>query len=266
MKMDRVFQYLLLALALIPMSVAAEVNAVTPSTNDDNRANGWAHVNQLDVGVGFVELEFVQPRSFLACFEYRTDGDTSQATGNPNYNPAVTDGLYPFKCENASSSSMTLNATEYVEVRMVFGAESDERFDWTRFDVLPELATQASVDLIEAKADLLESKADILGSELQATQDKVDQSKQLQLENILLNKECTPTLWMPSPDGMLDDLNTYVLALLTLIETNYGPEPADVDLPKAWEEYGKVADLIAEGRFAEACKKLGYALDKVSKH
>ena len=31
---------------------------------------------------------------------------------------------------------MTINANEYVEVRMVFGAETDERFDWTRFDVL----------------------------------------------------------------------------------------------------------------------------------
>ena len=53
-----------------------------------------------------------------------------------NYNTDITDGLYPYVCENNSSSSMTLSASGYVEVRMVFGAEGDERFDWTLFDVL----------------------------------------------------------------------------------------------------------------------------------
>jgi hypothetical protein len=258
---------LTLALAAIPLSVAAEVNAVTPSTNDINRDNGWAHVNQLDVGVGYVELEFVQPRGFAACFEYRTDGDTSQATGNPNFNPGVTDGLYPFVCENSSTSSKTLNATDYVEVRMVFGAEGDERFDWTRFDVLPPpLATQESVDAIETKADFLEMKADALAGEVGGVQGKLDLAYRVQLEKSLRNKECTPALWMPNPDGLLEDLSTYVSDLLTLIEANYGPDPADIDLPKAWEEYGKVAELISKGRYPEACKKLGEAVDKVSKH
>lgn len=116
--------------------VAAEVNAVTPSTNDINRTEGWAHVNQLTQEVGQAELEFVSTRSFYSCFEYRTDGDTSQVTGT-NHNPDITDGLYPYVCENNSSSTMTIQADEYIEVRMVFGAETDERFDWTRFDVLP---------------------------------------------------------------------------------------------------------------------------------
>jgi len=31
---------------------------------------------------------------------------------------------------------MTLTAREHVDVRMGFGAEKDERFDWTRFYVL----------------------------------------------------------------------------------------------------------------------------------
>lgn len=112
----------------------AEVNAITPSTNDINRTNGWAHVNQLSASVGETELEFVSTRNFLSCFEYRTDGDTSQVIG-VNYNPAVTDGLYPFFCQNNNSRTETISADEYVEVRMVFGAEGDERFDWTRFDV-----------------------------------------------------------------------------------------------------------------------------------
>lgn len=125
--------------ALLSLGAAvAAVNEVTPSTNDENKVAGWAHVNQLMTGPGFVTLEFVSTRGFLSCFEFRTDGDTSQVlpdNGGNNYNPAITDGLYPFTCESNSTSMKTLFADEYVEVRMVFGAEGDERFDWTRFDV-----------------------------------------------------------------------------------------------------------------------------------
>ncbi len=124
----------LAALAFVAIPVYAAVNAVTPSTNDINRINGWAHVNQLEKNVGSAKLEFVSTRGFNSCFEYRTDGDTSQASG-ANYNTLVTDGLYPFVCVNNSTKTKDIFASEYIEVRMVFGAEGDERFDWTRFDV-----------------------------------------------------------------------------------------------------------------------------------
>ena len=117
---------------------AAAVNAVTPSTNDINRTNGWAHVDQLSHGVGTTDLQFISTRGFASCFEYRTDGNTNQIlseNGGVNYNPLVTDGLYPYVCENNSSQTLTIHANSYVEVRMVFGAEADERFDWTRFNV-----------------------------------------------------------------------------------------------------------------------------------
>lgn len=131
----RILMTMVLGIALAPLSAAfAEVNSVTPSTNDANRTNGWAHVNQIEVGVGFTVLAFVSTRNFASCFEYRTDGDTSQSTGE-NFNPLITDGLYPFVCVNNSTSTATIGAKEYVEVRMVFGAEGDERFDWTRFEV-----------------------------------------------------------------------------------------------------------------------------------
>ena len=58
--------------------VGAEVNAVTPSTNDINKTNEWAHVNQLSQSIGETELKFVSTRTFASCFEYRTDGDTSK--------------------------------------------------------------------------------------------------------------------------------------------------------------------------------------------
>lgn len=128
-------------LALVSMLLGAQLaladHFVFPSTNDENRDKGWAHVNLVDQNVGEATLEFVSERSFFSCFEYRTDGDTSQATSDTNFNPNA-HGLYPFHCENNSSSEMTFEADEYVEVRMVFGAEGDERFDWTRFDVLPK--------------------------------------------------------------------------------------------------------------------------------
>lgn len=143
--------YLTLMVSFVLMAslglVSAEVNAITPSTNDLNRDNGWAHVNEVGVDIGEVTLEFVQPRNFYACFEYRSDGDTSQMIDSTNYNPAVTDGLYPFFCLIDGAQNETIFANEYVEVRMVFGAETDERFDWTRFDVLT-IPTKAEV-LIE---------------------------------------------------------------------------------------------------------------------
>lgn len=131
----------ILLAALLTLGVAvADVNPVTPSTNDVNRTNGWAHVNVADVGPGYTEMEFVSTRGFYSCFEYRTDGDTSEIlaeNSGANYNNDVTDGLYPYLCVNNSTATRTINADQYVEVRMVFGAERDERFDWTRFDVDP---------------------------------------------------------------------------------------------------------------------------------
>ena len=126
---------------LLVIALSCFVVASSPfpaSTNEQNIANGWAHVNELGTGPGSVDLEFVNPRAFLSCFEYRTDGDTSQLSGNPNYNPDISDGLYPFICTNDETKQQTFYANEYVEIRLTFGAESDERFDWTRFDVGPQ--------------------------------------------------------------------------------------------------------------------------------
>ena len=142
MTTKRILMTMVLGIALAPLSAAfAEVNAVTPSTNDANRTNGWAHVNQTEIGIGSTVLELVSTRNFASCFEYRTDGDTSQSTGT-NFNPLITDGLYPFVCVTNSTDTLRIGATEYVEVRMVFGAESDERFDWTRFEVTADDASK----------------------------------------------------------------------------------------------------------------------------
>jgi hypothetical protein len=73
-----IFLTILLTITLGTMSAGFASAYDPPSTNDQNRTSGWAHVDQISVGVGYVELEFVWPRAFYSCFEIRTDGDTSQ--------------------------------------------------------------------------------------------------------------------------------------------------------------------------------------------
>lgn len=111
---------------------------VYPSTNDANRLNSWAHADLISQTEHSVTLKFISTRAFTSCFEYRTDGDTSQIltenSGN-NYNSEVTDGLYPYVCVNNNTSTKTIEANNYAEIRLAFGAEKDERFDWTRFDI-----------------------------------------------------------------------------------------------------------------------------------
>lgn len=108
---------------------------VTPSTNEENRTEGWAHFNVTETRVGEVDIEFVSTRNFSSCFEFRSDGEGPDSLDNPN--TAIEDGLWPFVCVNNETVTKTLSALEYVEIRMVFGAEGDERFDWTRVDVTP---------------------------------------------------------------------------------------------------------------------------------
>lgn len=134
-----------------------ETSSVIPgpmaSTNEANKAKTptkWAHVDQTAVSSTSTTLVFTQPRGFYACFEYRTDGDTSQQRYPYNPNPAISDGQYPSVClyQAGSTASRTLTAREYVEVRMVYGAEGDERFDWTRFDLLPPSLSASTTDAL----------------------------------------------------------------------------------------------------------------------
>jgi len=140
-----------LSLLFLPLIVAffvllevspsfAVVNSVTPSTNDINRTNGWAHVD-VTPDLGSASVNFISTRAFASCFEYRTDGDITQKTSDANYNTLITDGLYPFYCQSNNTRTVTIDANSYIEIRMVFGAEGDERFDWTRFDVIPPVTT-----------------------------------------------------------------------------------------------------------------------------
>ena len=74
-------------------------------------------------------------RELLRVPHRRRSRPVSTTNGGTNYNLAVTDGLYPYQCVNNGTKTVTVEADDYVEVRMVFGAEADERFGWTQFDV-----------------------------------------------------------------------------------------------------------------------------------
>ena len=142
------------------------ISTVYPSTNEINRTNGWAHVNKVSANAltDEISLEFVQPQGFYSCFEYRTDGDTSQKISEDNFNDEIEDGLYPYICLNEAGSSTieTFELDEYIEVRLSFGAEKNERFYWTRFDMLEEVWVCESGDCghPDAQFDSIQSAID----------------------------------------------------------------------------------------------------------
>ena len=81
--MKRLIMMLLLVALAIPATAfagvgaaAAEVNTVTPSTNDTTRPAAKAYVD-VTPGPGTASLAFTTPNAWYSCFEYRTDGDTS---------------------------------------------------------------------------------------------------------------------------------------------------------------------------------------------
>lgn len=122
-----------LMLATSAPVMAEHVEDPTPSTNDENRDNGWAHFNVIDLQVGEVTVEFVSTRNFPSCFEYRVDGEGPNSPDN--YNTEIHDGLWDFECVTDETIPMTITADELVEIRMVFGPEKDERFDWTPIEI-----------------------------------------------------------------------------------------------------------------------------------
>jgi len=133
------------ALAALTMIVAPAGSAAAydfPSTNDDNRAAGLPHVNELSKGPGTVTLEFVNDTNSLTFFEYRIDGEIVPGTNHP----VVTgDPIYPgisVDCRGIAVPCVveeTFFADATVEVRLALGGERDWDFDWTEFTVDPAM-------------------------------------------------------------------------------------------------------------------------------
>ena len=134
----------LVALGVVAGPALAVVNSVFPSTNDANRALGWAHVDQVAVDDGMMTLSFVNTRGVRQLLRVSARTATRPSgIGPTQFNRAVTDGLYPFGCVNNATQLRTVIAERFVEVRLAFGGETDERFDWTRFDLVVDPETKA---------------------------------------------------------------------------------------------------------------------------
>lgn len=125
------------ATAADPSETSVALEHAFPSTNAANVDQGWAHVELAEARVGEVDLTFVSERGFVSCFEYRAD-DAATSDPRDNFNAHISDGLWPFVCVNDSTSVLSIEADTHVDVRLSFGAERDERFDWTRFYVMTE--------------------------------------------------------------------------------------------------------------------------------
>ena len=111
-----------------------------PSTNAQNESLGEPFVRQLDVGEGYVVLEFVNGRSWYAFFEVRVDGKKiPRGQGDPH--PVVLgDVMYEGVGVQGSVTPPvivheTFEARKKVEVRLALGGERDWDFDWTTFKV-----------------------------------------------------------------------------------------------------------------------------------
>ncbi len=142
MSKKRVFASLLIAAILVTlMAPAASAGGyVFPSTNDLNRdqmtpghiGKLTPHVNLVDAGMGWVELEFVGGYVGGAWFEYRIDGNIAGSALHP---VVMGDLIHPTVSTPANAKVYrTFEACQKVEVRLCLGAERDWDFDWTTFN------------------------------------------------------------------------------------------------------------------------------------
>ena len=119
--------------------IAGPVDAVFPSTMAANEANDLPYATVNDSTITFQSVTQIA----AMCMEYRfNDNSPDQKVSDTNYNTLVTDGLWPFRCFGSGYDLpfATVAIPDWattIEVRHSFGGESDWRFGWTRFNLLP---------------------------------------------------------------------------------------------------------------------------------
>lgn len=122
---------------------ATTVSAAGSDDNDDNRENERPHVN-IDVDGTEVTLEFVNPTEFAWSFDYRVDGEP-EGTEDQWTGDTISEGplegedfglrYEPVTLVGEGSETVTVTATELVEVRLARGAEQMWYFDWIEIAV-----------------------------------------------------------------------------------------------------------------------------------
>jgi hypothetical protein len=130
---------LVAALAAAPLTLgsvagpalAQEAGSPPLSPNDTNRSLGLAYFDTVPA-TGSALLVFTSTREGVrSCFEYRAESSMPLA-GETHPDPSVTDGVYESVCVTNETKQATVEAGEYVEVRLALGDDPLEYFDWHR--------------------------------------------------------------------------------------------------------------------------------------
>ena len=109
-------------------------------------------------------------------------------------------------------------------------------------------------EIIDTKAELIDVKveiADIAG--------QLDFKINFELEQALLTCGCTPSLYLPDPDGKLNHALDLVNADIDLVATLDDPDLKKV-IPKARCFADEAAKLLSDGSFKKSCMALGSAM------
>jgi hypothetical protein len=142
-----------------------------PSTNDDNRENGFPHVNLVAVTEDSVTLEFVNDTNSLTYFEYRIDGE-QLIDGSPH---PVIEGDFVYlgveidgrDTDGPITIEETFAAEAKVEIRLALGGERDWDFDWVTFEVADpsEEGPESSTPGFDARPAFVQACDDLTGTD-----------------------------------------------------------------------------------------------------
>jgi hypothetical protein len=124
---------LVLGALAVPAAAEEQLQDPSPSTNAANKDAGWAYFDATPA-TDSVLLVLSSARDLDSCFEYRAE-DSAPVPDATHDNELVTDGVFESVCVRDEVKQVTVEAEEYVEVRLVSGTDPAERFDWTRVDV-----------------------------------------------------------------------------------------------------------------------------------
>ncbi|MCW5876507.1 MAG: hypothetical protein KIS85_06450 [Anaerolineales bacterium] len=125
--------------ALVAVLLSLVLVSVAFADNASNKAGNYAYYEVIDVTTDSITIKFTSTRNWSSCFEYRAAGDQPiivPHTFFPLPQVDLSDGRYPHVCVNNSSATVTINTSSYAEVRLSFGAEGDERFNWEMVSAL----------------------------------------------------------------------------------------------------------------------------------
>lgn len=126
-------------------AVAQEAVDGPLSPSETNKSQGLAYFDAVPA-TDSVLLVFTSTRDGVrSCFEYRAE-DSTPLPGQTHPDPSVSDGVYDSVCVTNETKQATVEAGEYVEVRLTLGDDSVEYFDWQRVPTTQESVEEPAVD------------------------------------------------------------------------------------------------------------------------